>query len=105
MYRHQIGRNSHVRRTLVSKANELWVTAVAFSLAEQDCLSKKALPPNGQQPLPVQITRMDSPESHVTFCPMSAFTRAVYRVAVQRLVVCRVCPAACRGRSASVPSF
>jgi len=68
MYRHQIGRNGRVRRTLVSKANELWVMTVTFSLTEKDCLSKEALPPNGQQALSVQIARMDGPDSHVLSC-------------------------------------
>ena len=58
MNRHKVCCDCGDRRLLFPKTRELWVVQVSSCLAEQDRLREQSLPPQGEQPLTIQVLRM-----------------------------------------------
>jgi hypothetical protein len=57
-YGRQVARNARCRRTLLTEPDELRVMDIPPGLAEKHGLRQQPLPPDGDQTLRVQVTRM-----------------------------------------------
>ncbi len=72
----QVGGDRPFGIRVVPETDQLRVTPVTPGLSPQDGLSQQRLPPEGDKPRPIKVSRMQTPETHyrmMTFLPFKIF--------------------------------